>query len=795
MDERYLYFAMADPHVFDVPWSGHEPQPLSIADVVPSGWERRSNGPWQGARPPGARLPTAGWKLHVATTVSGTSHVLRTFARTCVELGVSFKVLRGRRLVRAGHLKYAPRTASGKAGTAYPMHDEELIALVDILAVRLADVAAPTIPGDLNHPCAPLGLRWGSFVERWVEAPDGRTLPDFRFPGPPSVGDRRDDRNSAPPVPPSALADRFAPLPDQPLPLEDVAVLHRSNAGGVYRARLTSGRPVVLKEARHHTGLDGDDVDAVTRLHHECAALEALSGAGVAPEVVDVWRRADADFLVVEHVNGPNLARVIGHRHPAGIPWSTTGDRAVFDAWAGDVLDALCDLVRRMRARRVVHSDLQPANVVVGPDGLRLVDFEGAVVDGHAATKAIGTPGYVPPPGDPRDRDAFAVERIGLVLREPDALLLDRRPDLEARISGGHVGSAPGADEWRRRLVEGMLARATPKRTDRLFSGGVEQFTTSLGSHDLASGAAGVLLALDETGHDVDPALVDWLAAVPERAPRCRGLFEGVDGVAVALARLGRSDDAARLAAGLVDDQPGDLSWARGRAGVSVALAELATRLDDDRLRGRATAVVHDVVHEVEDAARGPRAPGLLGGWAGVAVGLLRAGELLDVNVRATARTALRREVDGLTRRGDCLVALPMGRVRTGLAHGSAAALLALAFLHADEDEDLAAAREPLAATLRRTTSPVAGLLEGLAGEVAVLSLTELVADVAARRERCTWHCVMTPRGWSTLGAQRLRCSDDLGTGSAGLLLALSDDPGGALIRVLGLPTRKPGSV
>lgn len=791
MDERYLYFAMADPDVFDVPWAAPDPDPVDVADLVPAAWGRREEGPWHLCRPPALSLPPAGWKVHVATTVEHAEGTLRELARACVALEVPFKVLRGHRLVRAGHLKYSPRSLSAKAGTAYPCDEDALVAVVTALEVGLAGMTAPAVPGDVDHATAPIGLRWGAFTGEWVEAPDGRVVPGVRS----SDGAaRHDDRLGAAPPLPARLAARFGPTPDEPLPVEDVAVLHRSNAGGVYRARLTAnGRPVVLKEARHHTGLDGDGVDAVTRLHHERVALQALSGSGVAPEVVDLWRRADADFLVIEHVDGPNLATAIGRRHPDGIPWSTPADRVDHTRWAGAVVDELRDLVGRMRARGVLHGDLQPANIVVGPDGLRLVDFEGAVVGGHAVTGAIGTPGYVPMAGEARDRDTFAVDRIARVLSDPDALLLDRRPDLEPRLAGGSPSEdGPAADQWRRRLLDGVLARATPQRTDRLFPGGIEQFTRPLGGHDLASGAAGVLLALATSGHDVDPAHLDWLAGLPARSTSCRGLLEGVDGIALALARLGRPDAAARLAPGLLADAPRGLSWSRGRAGAAGALAELAGLLGDDRLASHAAALTRSVVADTLDDAAGPRSPGLLTGWAGVALGLLRAGELLDLDTGPAARAALHREIAALTPRGDCLVALPGGRVRTGLAHGSAATLLAIAALGPDRlDQHLADAAEPLRRTTTRSAAPVAGLLDGRAGEIAVLAATgtaPVLEELRERRERCTWHCVPTSRGWSTLGAQRLRCSDDLATGSAGVLLALADDPAAAVARALGLP-------
>ncbi|MFW5473089.1 hypothetical protein ACOCJ5_07265 [Knoellia sp. CPCC 206450] len=780
MDERYLYFAMADSDVFDVPWSAHETHPYDLSDIVPPTWATHLSGPWLRAGPPGVDLPPEGWKVHVAATVARAPKVLGDVARVCVDLGVPFKILRGPRMVRAGQLKYSPRSLTGKAATVYPPDLDILLRVVDTLAATLSGVSAPAMPGDLEHPNAPVGVRFGAFVEQWVEAPDGRTLP--------GAGAVADDRTAAAPEPPPALARRFARTPDATLPLTEVAVLHRSSAGGVYRGRLDDGRPVVVKEARHHTGLDGHDVDAVTRLHHERAALEALHGAAVAPAVIDLWRRRDADFLVVELVDGPNLATLLGRRHPDGLPWSTPAERAAYVRWTRRVCDDLRDLVRRMRERDVVHGDLQPANVVMGPDGPRLVDFEGATVAGVSVTGAIGTPGYVPPEGSTVDRDEFAVARVARVLEDPDALLLDRRPDLEARFVSG-VEASLDRGLWRRRLTEGILARATPGRTDRLFPGGIEQFTTPLGSHDLGSGAAGVLLALAAVGHDPDPAHLDWLAAVPGRVAAVRGLLEGVDGIALALARLGRLEDAARLGVDRHDRVPRGMSWARGRSGVTVAMAELAGLLDDQVLRRQAGDLAQTLARDVVDGALEDRETGLLRGGSGVALALLRVGELLDLDLRGAALAALHHELGALEWRGDCLVALPGGRVRTGLAHGTAASLLAATLLD-DRSGELDRVRAGLRCTLTRTAAPVAGLLDGLAGEVAALDRAGDIGPLATRQERLSWHCVPIGSGWSVLGAQRLRCSDDLATGSAGVLLALADDPAAMTASLLGLPAR-----
>lgn len=785
MDDRYLYFALADPDYFDVPWAIDETRPVDLDEQLPAAWSRATEGPWQFFRAPGAQLPDCGWKIHVSMVSADAPRVLCEVARACVRHGICFKTLRGARLIRASHLKYAPASISGKVATIYPTSVAGSAAVVDDLVQRLRGTAAPTFPGEFNHPSAPLGVRWGSFVEHWVEAPDGRFVPGVRD-DTEAGADIRTARRSLPPE----LACAFeVDTPGEPLPVASATVLHRSNAGGVYRATLRTGESVVLKEARHHTGLDANGVDAVTRLRHERAVLERLRGLAVAPGPVDYWQRADADFLVMEALDGPSLVTLVGRDHPRGRPDATASERSAFDAWATDMVEKLRSVVDRMHDAGVGHGDVQPGNIVAHAGDVRLVDFESACLDGTSVSVGLGTPGFVCGATDPAERDTFAVERVNLMLRDPDALLLDRRPDLQPHFDSADAGPLDPTTRrrWRERLAAGMLSRATPQRRDRLFPGGIEQFTVPLGGRSIASGAAGVLLTWQHLGRCVEQAHLDWLADLPSAAYDCRGLAEGIDGVAVALARLGRAEQASRIADGLVTGLPRGPSWARGRAGVAVALAELTTMLDRDDLRRAAIAACESVVRDVDDPAQTIPGPGLLHGWAGIGLALIRVDELLDLGLHDTAIAAVRRELAILEQRGDCLLSSAGGRLRSGLGHGSGAIVLALSAL-GTADEDLAEAKRLAGNTTERMTPPLGGLFDGVAGDAVVLDALGQNDRADERRERGTWYCVQTPRGWSMLGAQRLRCSDDVATGTSGLLLALADDPSGGLMSVMGLP-------
>ena len=94
--------------------------------------------------------------------------------------------------------------------------------------------------------------------------------------------------------------------------------------------------------------------------------------------------------------------------------------------------------------------------------------------------------------------------------------------------------------------------------------------------------------------------------------------------------------------------------------------------------------------------------------------------------------------------------------------------------------------RVQVARSLRCPVVPDAGLMRGRAGNLMVLErLVPGDPDVRHHRDRLSWHVLPGSSaarpvpGDLVLGNQHLRCSADLGTGAAGMLLALADQDAG----------------
>jgi hypothetical protein len=278
-----------------------------------------------------------------------------------------------------------------------------------------------------------------------------------------------------------------------------------------------------------------------------------------------------------------------------------------------------------------------------------------------------------------------------------------------------------------------------------------------------------VLWALAEAGCRVDPAHLDWLAA---HAAACRrpGLYDGLAGIALALDRCGRPHDIRVDVDAVADDH----SLFSGGPGIALAMLDdldLAHRVADRGLA--ALDATPDVL---------PKA-GLLHGWSGLALLLIRLAErtaaaaepdgdrdaLLDA-----AERALRADLDRCVAVPDGTLQVDEGwRVLPYVATGSAGIGLVLdQYLAHRPHSPLAVHREPI----RRAASTEAvihsGLFNGRAGLMLLLAGDETMQRHHAAR--LAWHAVPYAGHVAFAGDQLARLSMDLGTGAAGVLLALA---------------------
>ncbi|MFP3963971.1 protein kinase [Actinomadura fulvescens] len=180
----------------------------------------------------------------------------------------------------------------------------------------------------------------------------------------------------------------MAPLdPADPVRLGPYAVTGRLGTGGqgvVYLGRGDDGRQVAIKLL--HAQLLGDR-NARARFVRELALLQRVAGFCTA-KMLDADVAGDRPYIVSEFVPGPSLRELVQTHGPR------TG--ADLDRLAISTVTALTAIHRA----GIVHRDFKPQNVLVGPDGPRVIDFGIARALDSGATvtsQVVGTPVYMAP--------------------------------------------------------------------------------------------------------------------------------------------------------------------------------------------------------------------------------------------------------------------------------------------------------------------------------------------------------------------------------------------------------------
>ncbi|MCO6007567.1 class III lanthionine synthetase LanKC [Actinoallomurus purpureus] len=818
MEKQYESYCRKDRLFYDV-LDGRERPAFAIADEpLPEGWQRIRRNEWLVYVPPAQKIPQQGWKIHVSACHDNAEDVLIRVRDHCVPQGVSFKHLRSPDVLLMRNAKYAARGGSGKLVTIYPRDEAELERILHSLGEILAGEAGPYILTDLRIGDGPLYVRYGGFTERHcmdedgrlvsaIEDADGRLVPDrrdpvFRVPDwvtvPACLRPHLDARNAV------TMAD---------LPYRITEALHFSNGGGVYAAEDTrTGERVVLKEGRPHAGLAADGADAVTRLRRERDMLQRLSGIDGVPAVRDYFTLGDHHFLVQEFVEGRPLNTFFAERHPLLDPEPDAERIAEYTAWALKVYETTERVVEAVHARGVVFNDLHMFNIMVRPDDTAaLIDFETAAPAADEGRQILANPGFLAPPdrrGTAVDRYCLACLKLALfaplttlfqldrtkaahlaqVIAErfplPEGFLESAVAEISRDAATGTrlVGPSPritadpaGWEDARSALSTAILASATPDRDDRLFPGDIQQFGD--GALGLAYGAAGVLYALDVTGCPVDHQ--DWLiehAENPEPGTGL-GLYDGLYGAAFTLAHLGHLDAAATVVDICLSER-----WERlgidlygGLPGVALALEHLAGPLAAPALRDAGARAAQLVADQVVAATGAHARPGLLRGMSGPALMFIRLYEGTgDSNLLDLAATAIRLDLDRcVTDKNGALHVDERSRILPYLGRGSVGIGLVIDdYLAHREDERFSDAREAIRRAALSVYYAQSGLFSGRAGMLLHLA-RQGDPRAAAHIRDLAWHAVSCEGGLAFPGEHLLRLSMDLGTGTAGVLLAL----------------------
>ncbi|MFC6886990.1 serine/threonine-protein kinase, partial [Actinomadura yumaensis] len=175
--------------------------------------------------------------------------------------------------------------------------------------------------------------------------------------------------------------------PHDPRRLGSYELTGRLGAGGqgtVFLGAAPDGAPVAVKLLR--VQFDDDDT-ARSRFVREAAAARQVARFCTA-QILDADVAGDSPYLVSEYVPGPALSRQVSREGPIS--------GGALDRLAVSTASALTAIHRA----GIVHRDLKPHNVLLGPDGPRVIDFGlSRALDAASAvtSRAVGTPAYMAP--------------------------------------------------------------------------------------------------------------------------------------------------------------------------------------------------------------------------------------------------------------------------------------------------------------------------------------------------------------------------------------------------------------
>ena len=232
----------------------------------------------------------------------------------------------------------------------------------------------------------------------------------------------------------------------------------------VYKARDRNTNSIVaIKVLKPH--LQTDPV-SLERFRREVSIVRALQHPQIVP-IYDLVRSADVTYLVMEYIDGPNLADYVALRAPLAIDTVLS------------IISQVLKVLSACHAQNVIHRDLKPQNVIVTADtAVHLVDFGiakvTAVSDLTQTGTAIGSPEYMAPElfarnsHDARtDLYALGIMTFELLTGTPpfrgDSLATLYQQHATAPVPSVATARAD-VPEWLQQFVQRLLAKASHAR-------------------------------------------------------------------------------------------------------------------------------------------------------------------------------------------------------------------------------------------------------------------------------------------------------------------------------------------
>ncbi|MER7918132.1 MULTISPECIES: serine/threonine-protein kinase [unclassified Streptomyces] len=145
----------------------------------------------------------------------------------------------------------------------------------------------------------------------------------------------------------------------------------------------------VIRPSKLRDGSEHSEEEARARFAQEIETMRTVVGARV-PALLGADAEAEQPWLAMDYVHGPTLHKLVHTCGPLAVgPYGALGL-------------ALVDALRAIHGAKLLHRDLKPGNIALGPDGPVVLDFGLAVLTERDSAAALtktgvgfGTPSYM----------------------------------------------------------------------------------------------------------------------------------------------------------------------------------------------------------------------------------------------------------------------------------------------------------------------------------------------------------------------------------------------------------------
>lgn len=611
-------------------------------------------------------FPNQGWKIHISTDIEEFSQTLNCAMKIIYKYEVPFKHLKTFNELFKSNSKHANRASSGKFIVVYPRNKKEFINIANDLQHAVKHMPkGPYILSDKRWKDSNVFYRYGGFKgmfnsdgELCIKNEEGDLIVDERTPyyQVPKWEKEFDEYLNT-------INQYKQDISENKLKdYEITSVIMFSNGGGIYKAKSKqSNLPVIIKEARLNTGLDGKMKTAQQRQDIEYESLSNLKHIDGIVNVIDKFNVWEHQYLVEEFIDGETLHSWIAKYFPFHDPEIYTNKKYKQDIIK--ILDQLINIISNMHKNGIVMGDIQPNNILISDNLIvTLIDFETA--SNVTSNPDIGL--EVPTFSNNNiksniNRDWYALKKIlkhcllpTQTTKEMDYYFSKNHKNwiletygndfdfLENKISSkiNNEDKMIFNDSYEYEKMDLSIDTLISKielgitshlQYDKfLTKNDVRQYETEYGYLNILSGAYGVLWSLLNSNTNNISFVKNWISEFGmsnlSEMKDC-GLFTGKSGIAVVLYEYGFKEDATNLLNSIdYHKESNDISLLSGLSGIGVALLSLYVDTKEKKYLYRveeiAEKIIYNFKNEIKHESNDPHTPplGLINSWTGASV-------------------------------------------------------------------------------------------------------------------------------------------------------------------------------